>query len=345
MGGEPTFVSIDDPDGAGMEHRRAGRREAPPGDRALRPAARPATRRGGLVHFGQGKWYPGEPLPRWSLNCFWRRDGEPIWARRGAAVGRDRPAAASTPTAAERLLDDARRAARPRRRTRVSGAYEDRFHYQWRRLRLPVQCRSAPEPRAPDTCGRRARWPGYVLPLARDPLGRAGAASRGSCAASAATSCRAIRRWAGGCRSIRCRGWRRSIATRPSRPIPNQAFPPLPGAAVLRARVAAPRRPGAGKPARAAPACVPAPAGRQSSAPRPGESAPWIPRTALCVEARGGVLYVFMPPLDSARGLPRAGRRRRGHRRGAAPAGRARGLRAAARPAARVASASRPTRA
>ena len=78
MGGEPTFVSIDDPDGAEWNMAAMGpdkRRLAIDLYERLKQHYAPQ----GLAHFGQGKWYPGEPLPRWSLNCFWRRDGEPMW--------------------------------------------------------------------------------------------------------------------------------------------------------------------------------------------------------------------------------------------------------------------------
>jgi uncharacterized protein (DUF2126 family)/transglutaminase-like putative cysteine protease len=78
MGGEPTFVSIDDMESAQWNIAALGahkRRLA--GDLLQRLKRRYAP--GGLLHFGQGKWYPGEPLPRWALNCFWRKDGESVW--------------------------------------------------------------------------------------------------------------------------------------------------------------------------------------------------------------------------------------------------------------------------
>jgi transglutaminase-like putative cysteine protease len=78
MGGEPTFVSIDDHDGAEWNIEALGptkRARAAEVFHRLREAYAPH----GLQHFGQGKWYPGEQLPRWSLNCYWRRDGQPTW--------------------------------------------------------------------------------------------------------------------------------------------------------------------------------------------------------------------------------------------------------------------------
>lgn len=78
QGGEPTFVSVDDMEGAEWNTQALG-------DKKRELAGKLASRlkgkfaEGGLLHYGQGKWYPGEPLPRWALNMFWRLDGKPIW--------------------------------------------------------------------------------------------------------------------------------------------------------------------------------------------------------------------------------------------------------------------------
>ena len=78
MGGEPTFVSIDDFESAEWNSAADGSLKRKLAyNLALRLKNRFAH--GGLMHFGQGKWYPGELFPRWQYGLFWRKDGLPIW--------------------------------------------------------------------------------------------------------------------------------------------------------------------------------------------------------------------------------------------------------------------------
>jgi uncharacterized protein (DUF2126 family)/transglutaminase-like putative cysteine protease len=78
MGGEPTYVGIDEPESAQWNIEALGEAKRTRGI-ALIKALREKIAPGGLLHYGQGKWYPGEQLPRWAFSCFWRADGVPVW--------------------------------------------------------------------------------------------------------------------------------------------------------------------------------------------------------------------------------------------------------------------------
>ena len=78
MGGEPTFVSVDDMEAAEWNTAADGTHKRALGwDLATR--LRDQFGPGGILHYAQGKWYPGEPLPRWAFGIIWRKDQQPIW--------------------------------------------------------------------------------------------------------------------------------------------------------------------------------------------------------------------------------------------------------------------------
>ncbi len=85
MGGEPTFVSIDDMEGPEWNFTAlSDKKRELAGELLTRLQGHFAP--GAMLHYGQGKWYPGEPLPRWALGCYWRTDGAALWKDRTLLV-------------------------------------------------------------------------------------------------------------------------------------------------------------------------------------------------------------------------------------------------------------------
>jgi uncharacterized protein (DUF2126 family) len=323
QGGEPTFVAVDDPDGAEWNTEALGptkRLLAADVFHRLRDKYAPH----GLMHFGQGKWYPGEQLPRWSLNCFWRKDGEPMWQDPSLYANEKLDYGANSDHAerfmrriAEKLDLDPQY---------VFPAFEDVFYYMWRERRLPGNVDPF-DSRVDDELERErlmkvftqglAYTVGYTLPVMKNTAGR----------------------WQTGpwfLRSERCylfpgdsaMGYRLPLDSQPW--VSKSEFPYMnppdqsePTSALRRhaeiRRQFARDFAYAGDAGSAAAAGYPGATGKgagadgkgegdgQSAATAPDfsnrqpgfkESAGWITRLAMCAEARQGKLYIFMPPTS-----------------------------------------------
>jgi uncharacterized protein (DUF2126 family)/transglutaminase-like putative cysteine protease len=135
MGGEPTYVATSDRDAPEWNTDALG-----PTKRGyateLVHKLRAEYGQGGFLHFGQGKWYPGEQLPRWALSIFWRADGQTLW--------HDPELFADERVPTHYTSEDARRfttvLAHKLGITEryVQPGYEDVYYYLWRERRLPV---------------------------------------------------------------------------------------------------------------------------------------------------------------------------------------------------------------
>lgn len=134
MGGEPTFVSIDDMEGQEWNNAALGdKKRELAGDLLQRLRAKFGP--GGMLHFGQGKWYPGEPLPRWALTLFWRLDGKAVW-NQDKWLADEQHDYGHTAKDARRLMKQIVQSLElPEKR--IVTAFENTAYYLWKESTLP----------------------------------------------------------------------------------------------------------------------------------------------------------------------------------------------------------------
>jgi uncharacterized protein (DUF2126 family) len=296
MGGEPTFVSVDDMESAQWNTAADGvHKRTLAGDLVKRLHA--AFAPGGMRHYGQGKWYPGEELPRWRLSCFWRTDGVAMW-RDTSLLADDAKDYGATRDHADRFMKAlVRRLGLPAER--IVPGYEDPLYLLWAEGSVPdnldplkANLKDSLERKrvARLLAGDPARPAGYTLPIEWDFGADAWTSSRW-------TFRRGHMFLIPGDSPM---GLRLPLDSLPwtaeeRLPLPERSqmapFPPMDDYHAAVAERAA----GAGSAPR-----EPAEPKRQPE-PEPGpESEPRtvkVTHTALCAEARNGRLYIFMPPL------------------------------------------------
>ena len=303
LGGEPTFVAASDFDAPEWNTDALGPTKRTFAGRLLRRLA-PLWAPGAALQYGMGKQYPGEQLPRWALHAHWRRDGEAVWRDPALLASDD-----DTDTA--QATDAATFVTRLAERLQVDPgltipAYEDIYYYLWRERTLPanviVEDAKLQDPLERARLARvfshgLAAPVGSVLPLRR-------AIADGA------------RRWQGGKWYFRGDtmfllpgdspiGLRLPLESLPwvepesieyeVEPDPFAPRPPFASADAIHAALERARGGGAMGPdsiLRFPPVA--------QELPVVSDDAPSVIRTALSVEARDGLLHVFLPPLYQA---------------------------------------------
>lgn len=313
MGGEPTFVSIDDPDGEEWNNAAVGPRKRILSGELIKRLRRQFGQ-GGLLHYGMGKWYPGEQLPRWALGCYWRRDGQAIWtddsliADEAKYYGHGAKEARAFIDHLMDLIEVDPKWLMP--------AYEDIYYYLWKERRLPANV----DPLKSNLKDK----------LERDRIARIFEQGLNSIAGYSIPIKVDHGQWESGPWFLRDEtlwlipgdspmGLRLPLDSLPwvapgdypwiHRPDPLQKLPPLPPRPDRAGQRfvgggEAPREVGQGRGQRRQELGEPYPRKLReldpNRIPGPQESAAWITRTALCVEPRHGRLHVFMPPVETA---------------------------------------------